>query len=340
MKSLCITIFASFLTSFACCQVTDSAQYYFKKGTEESAAGLYSIASKDLDKAIEFNANYTDAYLANGKANLQMRRIDRATENFAKAYNLDSNNREAIKELSSLYFNNHQFGKAIEMAKKCSDCENAARILGICYYQQEDYAGAEKYLKLALSKNGEDAEAAYALARTYLELENEKSAIPFYEKAIALAPGRNTWMYELGMVYYSQNDFKNSLKYFDMAADSGYGKTNDFYENYGFAQLYGGDTENGIKTLNIVAERKPNNKELLTNIANALYETQKYNEALDYFKKLLDLNPKDAPSLYMAGMTFQKLGQKEKGKKICDNAIAMDPSLTRYRQRKELSPGL
>jgi hypothetical protein len=41
----------------------------------------------------------------------------------------------------------------------------------------------------------------------------------------------------------------------------------------------------------------------------------------------------------MAGMTFQKLGQKEKGKKICDNAIAMDPSLARYRQRKELSPG-
>jgi hypothetical protein len=33
------------------------------------------------------------------------------------------------------------------------------------------------------------------------------------------------------------------------------------------------------------------------------------------------------------------MGQKDKGQKICDNAIAMDPSLTHYRQKKEMPGG-
>ena len=81
-------------------------------------------------------------------------------------------------------------------------------------------------------------------------------------------------------------------------------------------------------------ERKPNNKELLNNIAHAFYDTKKYNDALDYFTKILNLNPQDATTLYMAGMTFQKQGQKEKGQSICDKAIAMDPSLAEKRQKK------
>jgi tetratricopeptide (TPR) repeat protein len=147
-------------------------------------------------------------------------------------------------------------------------------------------------------------------------------------------------MYELGLIYYNVNDYKNALKYFHMAADNGYNKTNDFYENYGFAQLYSGDTENGIKTLKIVLERKPNNRELLNNIAYAMYDTKKYNEALEYFTKVLEINPKDAPTLFMAGMTFQKLGDKEKGQKLCDNAISLDPSLKKYRQKNEVPSGL
>lgn len=325
---------------FSFSQSTDSSQFYFNKGIEENNARLYAVATGDFDKAIQLNPNFTEAYIANGKANLEMRRISGAVENFSKAYQLDPKNNEVIKELSSLYFNNRQFQKAIEFAEKCNNCATNDRILGMSYYHLEDYGKAVKLLQQATAKNDQDAEAAYTLGQTYLELENEKSAITQYQKAITIDPTRNVWMYELALIYFNQNDFKNSVKYFDMAANAGYNKSNDFYENYGFAQIYTGDTENGIKALNTVLERKPNNKELLNNIAHAMYETKKYNEALGYFSKLLELNPKDAASLFMAGMTFQKLGQKEKGQKICDNAIAMDPSLTKYRQKKEMPGGL
>ena len=339
MKTIIIFFAGIFITQLTFCQNTDSAQFYFNKGMEANEAKLYAIASNNFDKAIHFNSNFTEAYIENGKADLAMRSIGKAYQNFSKAYELDPKNNEVINQLATLSFNNRQFQKAIELAQKCVNCKNASRILGMSFYNLEDYGKAQKYLKEAIEKNAQDAYAAYTLGQTYLELEDEKNAIVQFQNAIELEP-KSQWMYELGLICYNQNDYKSALKYFEMAANKGYNKSNDFYENYGFAQVYSGDTENGIKTLNIVLQRKPNNKELMNNIAYAMYDSKKYNEALDYFTKLLNINPKDATTLYMAGLTFQKLGQKEKGQKICDNAIELNPALKMYRQKNEMPEGL
>ena len=336
MKSLILTPFFCLTALFLFSQNIDSAHFYFKKGTEEKDARLFAIAAKNFDKAIQFNQNYAEAYIENGKVNLEMRKVDVAMGNFTKAYQLQPNNNEVVKELSSLYFNNRQFQKAIDLVQKCTNCPDADRILGMSYYNLEDYGKAVNFLQKAITKNDKDGESAYTLGRTYLELENEKNAIPQFQRAIALEPSRNVWMYELGLIYYNKDDYKNALKYFNMAGDAGYTKTNDFFENVGFAQLYTGDTQGGMKTINEVVQRKPNNTELLNNIAQAMYDTKHYDEAISYYEKLLTINPKDARSLFMAGMTFQKKGNKEKGQKLCDKAIEMDPSLASHRQKQEL----
>jgi tetratricopeptide (TPR) repeat protein len=339
MKSLLILIIFCFSASFIFAQTSDSSQFYLQKGKEETGAKRYAVAANNFDKAIQFNPNNVEAYVENGKADLEMRKITAALVNFEKAYQLQQSN-ETAKELSTLYFNNRQFQKAIDFSQKCN-CPEADRTMGISYYELEDYGKAQSHLQKALNANDTDAEAAYNLGRTYIELENEKDAIPQYLKAISIEPSRNTWVYELGLLYYSHSDYKNALKYISQAgSDSTLSKTNDYNENLGFAQLFTGDAENGLKTLNTVLAKKPNNKELLNNIANAMYETKHYDDALNYFSKLLELNPKDATSLYMAGMAFQKKGDIEKGKKICDKAIEMDPSLAKNRQKKDLPVGL
>lgn len=321
-------------------QNSDSAKFYFDQGMQAEKSRLFAVAAKSFEKAILFNKNYSEAYIENGNVNLEMRKVDAALVNFLKADQLQPGSNEITRQLATLYFNNRQFQKAIDFSEKCKGCPDADRIIGVSYYNLEDYGKARNFLQRVLSKNSQDAEVAYTLGRTYIELENEKAAIPLYQKAISLEPGRNAWMYELGLIYYSQEDYKNALKYINLAGDSGYNKSNDFYENLGFAQIYTGDINSGIKTLNEVLTRKPNNKELINNMANALYETKHYDAALTYFTKLLDLNPKDAASLYMVGMTFQKKGDKQKGQKICDKAIEMDPSLTKNRQKKDMPMGL
>ncbi|MEO6683059.1 MAG: tetratricopeptide repeat protein [Ginsengibacter sp.] len=340
MKSLMLTALLGLSYLFVFSNNSDSAQYYYNKGLQENKDRLFAQAAISYDKAIEFNPQFALAYLAKAKVSIQMSRMYDAGQNFLKAYELDPGNPEVIQELTIFYFNNRQYQKCIEFAEKCVGCELTERMLGMSYYELEDYGKAEKFLKIALKKNEHDAEASYTLGRTYLELENGKSALEFYQKAVTSAPTRFNWLYELGLLYYNSKEYKNALTYFDKAAKAGVQKGNDFLENYGFAQIYSGDAEAGVKTLETVLNKKPNNKELLNNIAYAMYTTKRYEAAITFYEKLLTLNANDASSLFMAGMTFQKMGQKEKGQAICDKAIEMDPSLARNRQKKEMPMGL
>ena len=319
---------------------SDSAQYFYKRGVEEKTARRYLVAAGFFDRAIKFDPKNVQSYIQHGEVDLEMRRIDAAQGNFSKAYSLEPSNPVVIKELTSLYFNNRQFQKAIDFAQKCTSCPDAERIIAMSYFNLEDYGKAVIGLQKALVKKPEDAEAAYTLARCYLEMEDYKKAIPAYQKAVSLDATRNVWMYELGLIFYTNNNFAEALKYFKMSEAAGHIKSNDFYENIGFAYLNTGDVENGMKNLQTVLARKPRDKELITDIAQAMYSSKKYDDALVYYQKLLELNPKDANALYMAGMTFQKKGQKERGQSMCDEAIKLDPSLAKNRQKKGESFGL
>ena len=333
MKNLFLT-FVAFIVVIQAFSQADSARFYFKKGVDEQTSRRYLVAAKYFDKAIQFDQKYIEAYMQNGRVNLEMRKLDAAQNNFLKANELQPDNQVTIKELATLYFNNRQFQKAVELAQKCKSCSESDRIIGMSSYNLEDYANAITSLQKALTKNPNDAEATYTLGRSYLEIEDYKNAILQYQKALSLDPTKNAWMYELALQLYNSNDYTNAKKYFLMAGDAGYPKSNDFYENLGFAYVNTGDLDNGLKNLNTVLKRKPNNKELLNDIAQALFSIKQYDEALNYYQKLLEINPKDASALYMAGISFQKMGQKEKGTSICDEAIKLDPSLAKNRQKK------
>lgn len=333
MKSFLFTLVTLFTATQIFAQ-SDSAKFYFKKGTDEQTARRYLVAAKNFDKAIQFDATYVDAYIGNGKVNLSMRRVDAAQTNFEKAYHLQPDNQEAIKELANLYINNKQFQQAADLAQKCKNCPEVERIIAMSSYKMEDYAKAITSLEKYLVKNPNDAEATYTLGRSYLEIEDFKSAIRQYQKALVLDPTKNVWMYELALQLANSNDYPNAKKYFLMAAEAGYPKSNDFLENLGFIYINTGDVDNGLKNLIVVLSRKPNNKELLNDMAQALYTAKHFDDALTYYQKLLELNPKDANSLYMAGITFQKMGQKDKGIAMCDEAIKIDPALAKNRQKK------
>ena len=317
----------------------DSAAILLKSGQEKFSGRLYNAASKDFEKAIQLNPAFAEAYIANGKVNMEMNRLYQAGEAFTKAYELQPGNKDVIKALMMLNYNARQNKKAIEFAGKC-DCEESDRVIGMSHYRMEDYGNAEKYLLKALKNNEKDGEAAYTLGLTYIELEKGRDAISYFEKAVSADTSKSNWQYELGLLYYNAENYASAVASFQKAANAGYRQTNDFLENLGFCQLYSGDVQNALKTLGTVLEHKPNNTTLLTNIAYAMYATKRYQGAVDYYEKVLTANPKDASALYMAGMSFQKMGQKEKGQAICDKAIEMDPSLAKNRQKKEMPMGL
>ena len=317
-------------------QNSDSSHIYLQKGLDEKLAKRWLVAHNYFVNAIKFDPKAIQPLIEDAGVALEMRKTDLAKDDFTKILEIDPVNKNAIKELTDLYFSYRQYDKAVEFAKKCSDCDNAQRVLGLSFYEQEDYPQAIKYLTAAVAKNASDAVATYTLARTYLDMEQYKKAVPYYEKAVSLDATRNVWMYELGLIYYNVADYKNAVTFFTKAADNGYVQSNDFKENLGYASLYTGEYEKGETLLMNVWNRKPGNKDILRDVAEILYQQKQYDKSLIYCQKLMELDAKDGKALYQAGMCFMKNGQKDRGQQMCDKAISIDPSLDGLRKKKEM----
>jgi len=333
MKRIAAGLFGLFPSMLLTAQ-TDSADFYYRKGMEEKSLQRPMMASRSFDKAIRFDNRHVDAYLANGFAQLDMRKTDEAIRYFTKVLELNPANQSARAALMELYFNYRQFDQAIKLAADCKSCPGSDRILGMCYYHREDYGNAIRLLQPLVKKNSTDTEAAYVLGRSYLDLEDYKNAIPCYLLAIQGNQPKKERVYELGMLYYTVQDFKNAVSFFNKAAELGLNPTNDFLENLGYAYIYAGNPDKGEEVLKTVIAKRPGNTQFVRDIAHALYESRNYDKALNFCQKLLEADSKDAKALYLAGMCFQQKGDKEKGQAMCDKAIDMDPSLNRLRSKK------
>ena len=335
MKNI-FTLLLVLISCTAFSESLDSSFYYFEKGMEEKAARRYLVAAKNFDNAIKLNPNYTAAYIESGLVNKEMRRTDAAKQNFTKAFELDNNNEVAIKELMELYFSYRQFQNAIDFAQKCKTCDNKDRVIGMSYFQMEDYGKAEKILLNLIAKNPLDAEATYTLARTYLEMGLEGKAIPYYVKAIQLDGTKSKWHFELGLLYYNNDNYKNAVASFTKAADNGFIRSNDFNENLGFSYIYSGEFDKGENLIAEIIARKPGDKEILRDVAQAFYDRKMYDRCLNYCQKLMEMDMKDGKALYQAGLCFQKKGETSKGQQMCDKAIELDPALASLRKKKEI----
>jgi tetratricopeptide (TPR) repeat protein len=337
MKKLYTSAVCLFLLATVFAQ-TDSARAYYQKGLEQKSAKRFAMASADFNKAISSDPKYKEAYLEDAYVNMEMSREDNAKADFEKLYNIDPDDQHVIKALTLLYYDYHQYKLAILFAGKCTICDNAERIIAMSNYQQDNYEEAISGLQDVIEKDPNDAEATYTIARSYLELEEYVKAVPYYQKAITLNP-KNTWLYELGLLYYTNEDYKDAVVLFDKAAAGGYNQSSDFNENLGFACVYSGDFARGEKILLALLAIRPTNKDLLRGIADAYYSHKMYDRSLEFCQKLLTLDARDGRAMYQAGMCFQKKGDKEKGQQLCDEAIQIDPSLANLRQ-KGVSEGL
>jgi len=236
-----------------------------------------------------------------------------------------------------LSVNLKQNDDVIQYATKLKQVDAAAKVnavIGKVYYEQDNYGDAIQYLTAAQKEEPANAEVPYMIARSYGDMLNYKQAIPFFEKAISLDTSKNNWLYELGLICYAMHDDKNALKYILLAGDKGYKKDNDYFENLGIAYLNIGNLDEGVKILNEILKKKPSDLNILNMVAEAYYYKGKFSDAMNYWDTILGYDKTNASALYMIGMCYQKKGEKDKGVRLCDKAIEMDPSLASLKQKK------
>jgi tetratricopeptide (TPR) repeat protein len=342
MRTIILCLLALGLSASVFAQA-DSATAYLQKGQEEIAKGRTLEAWKKFDKAYTFNKNDKQVVAALAKSLFDLRRYAQAREKYIELEKLGDQSKETYNQLMTLSFNMRQLPDAIKYAQLLKKADPSAKVsyyIGKANYDDENYGEAIKYLGAAAQEDPQNGDIPYYMARAYSDMNNFKLAIPYFEKALALQPTNNRLMYEMGLIYYGMNDDKNSLKYLLMAADNGYKKDKEYMENLATAYLNNKQFDQAIVILKDALAKRPADMELLNTIAEAHYDAKKYDDAINYWDEILKLDNKNASALYMIGMSYQKKGEKAKGQDLCDKAIAMDPSLSKNRQKQEMPGGL
>lgn len=326
-----IILLAAFaISSFQLFAQTDSTQFFLQKGLTEKQNGRRMESLKNFEKALKYDANNKTVLTELASAYMDLRKYFEALDTYKKLVALGDKSTTNYKQLLQLSFNMREFKEVITYAnelKKIAPAEKVNYYLGKVYYEQEDYGNAIKNLTVAVTDEPNNAEVQFLIGRCYLNMQNFKTAMPYYQKAIEMDTTKYDWVFELGMMCNANYDNVNSLKYILLAGQRGYPKNNVYMENLGIAYLEAGDFDKGVATLKELLEKRPSDPNLLSMIAEAYYDKKNYDEAINYYDKILQTDKTNAKALYMIGMSFQKKGDKTKGQGLCDEAIKMDPSL-------------
>jgi tetratricopeptide (TPR) repeat protein len=342
LRALPVIIVFMTISLFTFCQTADSANLFLQKGLLEKQNGRKMESLKQFEKALKYDANNKAVLAELASMYMDLRKYYNARETYKKLESLGDNSAANYRQLLMLSYNLKQQDDVLLYAgklKKADPSEKVNFYVGKVHYDRENYGEAIQTLNAAAKEDPKNAEVPYMIARSYADMLNYKQAIPYFQKAIALDTTKPYWIYEMALVYYAMNDSKNTLKYMLEAGNKGLTKGNDYMENLGIAYLDLGDLENGIRIMDEILKRKPSDINILNMVAEAYYYKGKYNEAIDYWDKILFYDKQNASALYMIGMCYQKKGDKDKGQLLCDKAIEMDPSLAALKQKKQM-PGL
>lgn len=316
---------------------SDSATAIIAKGTAELQQGRTAVAYKYFQEAVNYDSLNEGAWRGLANTALSLRQYAKARQCFQKLYELQPKDSAAIRQLAVLNFNFRQWEAAISFAKLMQEQHisgNANYIIGKSFYEQENYGQAFKYLDAAMLDEPANAQIPYIMALAYVDMSNYKKAVPYFLKALQADSSNARWIYELAMTYAAIPDDKTAVYYYELAAARGYKTDNDFYENLSLSCILSGQADKGIALMQKVLQKKPQDITLLYNIAETYYKINQFKEAIDYWNQVLQQDEKHARALYMSGVAYQKKGETSRGKKLCEQAIAMDPSLSTYRRQK------
>ncbi len=337
MKNYSLLVLSFFLTVSLFAQNRDSSNVYLSKALIAKQERRIQSALNFFDKAITFDTTNIDALKAMGEYGMESRNFRQAVVAYSRWYNLEPNNEATFQQLANLYYNLGRHKDALEFTERWEKVHHEKPmhyIAGMCYYYLENYPFAINRLLYAAEKDTTNANMYYTLGRCYLEMERYKQAIPYYQKAADLDTKNSRYVYEMAMVYYSIPDDKNAIAMFELAAQRGWAQNADYFESVAFCYMNIRNYEKAAEMLQKSLEKRPYSISVTYSLAEAQYKGGKFQDAIDNWDKVLQLDTKNARSLYMIGMCYQKMGQKDKGMALCDKAIEMDPSLSSLKQKK------
>jgi tetratricopeptide (TPR) repeat protein len=188
---------------------------YYQKKQYEAAAWLFALSDRRKpDARVAFNL---------AKAQLQLGQADKAQASLQKALQLQPGYADAYKELGVLLRKQGNNDGALDafsrlLSLKPNDAEAHCN-MGVIYYDRADYEKAAAALEKGLAINPKLPKAYFVLAESYVKINNLQRAAATYEQACAHNGQDAEVFYRAALLYgRTMNNREKSLAYLEKAS--------------------------------------------------------------------------------------------------------------------------
>ena len=318
----------------------NDAQAYINLGTVYQMKGDYASAKNQYLKALNLAPNDRTAILNLASLYIAQGMHTMAVGQYDKLLAQNPNDTEIIKYKAAAYEAQKDYKNALAQYKAIlaikpddNSAKNAiADIVANKFTPEQKYA----YMLLEANSNPQNYDLQYAYAYEMHKQKKYEDAVTFYKRAMALNPKKQENYINIAQIYTLQNNYDAALDILnkgieqipygaelltlkDTLLKSQAGKTYETASKMYETQNYKGALENYLKI-------NPQTPEVQLAIANCYYEMKDYTNAVLYYEKVLQKEPKNKDVLYVCAMSYNELKNSAKALELLNRIIAINPS--------------
>ncbi|CAD8075240.1 unnamed protein product [Paramecium sonneborni] len=289
----------------------------------------YENAIQLIDNLLKRSPNLADAQYLKGLAYLGSNKLEQALYFCQKATQLDKKHSKAMAEIGNIYILNKKYHEALDVFSKLIEMNEKSfeGYFGMAFVSTiiNDYEKAETCYEKALQLKEKDKGALLNYGHLQVKQKKYQSALELYFQALKVEPKYLEAIQSICNLFIIEKNYEKLHLFCDQHLENSIpqirmGLLNCKSQAYFSQKLY----DKSINLCKEVLTLDQKNNEALFGIAMSLFNLNQLNQSLDYFQKIIDINPQEIRALKMIVKIHSTLQQYAQLKQFCDQLIAID----------------
>lgn len=298
----------------------------------------YAGAQDAIERAISLDPQNTKNRVLYGNILFEQRKFGDAKQVYQDALSRDPENASALFNMGIALLRGGDRVSAMEYLKKAGEADKLGKVahmsyskLGSMYSTMQDLDAAEKYLKMAIAVNPADPVDRYNMGLIHLKRSDKERALGEFLKAQELAKNDAKVLEGLGEAYFSLKEYDKSLDVYNKLTAV---NNRDARLLSRIAEIYyeKGELDSAYDYYKKITSMEPaseNARIAYINMGNIMDDAQRYEEAIDSYKKALTISPKDDAALYNLGIAYKHAGRPELAIEVWKKSAELNPDSPR-----------
>jgi tetratricopeptide (TPR) repeat protein len=278
---------------------------YLTRGTAQLQMKNVAAAQQDYEAARNINPNDPVVYNSLALAALGEGKQPEAITLFETALKVDRTNFDALNGLITLYAGNKQLDKAhAQIDQALAAYPNVAALHYLkaqVYGYEQNAASVEAELNKALELDSNYLAAYTALGSLFINSKQEDRAIAEYRKIIALRPDNATPYTLIGILEYQRKNYDAAIENYRKALEK---DPNSIIAANNLAWLYAetgkGNLDEAVRLAQGVVQQKPNVAGFIDTLGWVYYKKNLHAAAVEQLRKAVSINEAEARAANVA----------------------------------------